>query len=106
MAPYPADTRLVALEKHLSARRDDVQDRDLLVFRLLENGPSGRADQPLPPEEVAELRRRYKASAGRFSVTLIGKDGGIKLVQEDRVSLQAIFDLIDTMPMRRREMRP
>jgi hypothetical protein len=38
-------------------------------------------------------------------VILIGKDGGVKLVQEERVSLQAVFDLIDTMPMRRREMR-
>ena len=104
-APNATDQRLVKFENSIAARLADVQDRDLLVFRLLEVGPSGRVDQPMSPADVEILRRRYKAGPGRFIVILIGKDGGLKLVQEDRANLQTIFDLIDTMPMRRREMR-
>ena len=104
-APNGTDPRLVAFEERTDARRVDMQDRDLLTFRILETGPSGRPGVPMTSEDAEALRRRYKAPAGRFTVILIGKDGGVKLVQEERVSLQAIFDLIDTMPMRRREMR-
>lgn len=38
-----------------------------------------------------------------FSVQLIGLDGGVKLENAAPVESQQIFDLIDTMPMRRRE---
>ena len=40
-----------------------------------------------------------------FSVILIGKDGGVKLRSAEPVSAEAIFGLIDGMPMRQREMR-
>ena len=39
-----------------------------------------------------------------FKIILIGKDGGIKFEGENR-SLKQIFDQIDTMPMRRNEMK-
>jgi hypothetical protein len=36
-------------------------------------------------------------------VFLIGKDGGVKLTERsDHVSLQTLFALIDSMPMRQR----
>ena len=40
----------------------------------------------------------------RVQVSLVGKDGGKKARQTGRLDLQAFFDLIDTMPMRLREM--
>ncbi len=104
-APNGTDMRLMDLEARMDARNEDMQDRDLLTFRILETGLSGRPGAPMTEADAEVLRRRYKAPQGRFTVILIGKDGGVKLVQEERISLQAIFDLIDTMPMRRREMR-
>jgi len=44
-------------------------------------------------------------TGGTFMVVLIGKDGGEKLRREEGATLGEIFGLIDTMPMRRREMR-
>merc|ERR1712137_486167 len=35
---------------------------------------------------------------------LLGYDGDIKLVSRDQVRLTAVFDKIDTMPMRKREI--
>ncbi len=42
-------------------------------------------------------------SASEFRLILIGKDGGIKL-NSKKISLEEIFALIDTMPMRQEEM--
>jgi hypothetical protein len=49
------------------------------------------------------LRDRLSARVGKFTVVLIGKDGGEKLRRSDEVDLGEIFSLIDSMPMRQRE---
>ena len=36
---------------------------------------------------------------------LVGKDGGTKMVCDNPVKLQEVFDRIDSMPMRRQEMK-
>jgi len=40
-----------------------------------------------------------------FRVRLIGKDGGEKLLSASPVTMPELFALIDTMPMRREEMK-
>lgn len=40
-----------------------------------------------------------------FKVTLIGKDGGVKLTRGEVLSSSELFAVIDAMPMRRAEMR-
>jgi hypothetical protein len=37
-------------------------------------------------------------------VRLVGKDGGVKLDQSGPISAQALFALIDAMPMRKAEI--
>ena len=67
----------------------------------------------LEERDIILLNRKPKSSElSRFSldgnfqgVLLIGKDGGIKLKKPFIVKPQTIFDLVDSMPMRRAEMR-
>jgi hypothetical protein len=40
-----------------------------------------------------------------FQNLLIGKDGGVKLRSNSPISNEKLFETIDAMPMRRREMR-
>ncbi|MEM7422435.1 MAG: DUF4174 domain-containing protein [Pseudomonadota bacterium] len=54
-------------------------------------------------EGTSALRSRFKPSS--FTVVLIGKDGGEKFRSNDLVEPDTLHALIDTMPMRRREMR-
>jgi len=51
------------------------------------------------------LRKRYRVAKGDTTVILVGKDGGEKLRTGDLADLERIFRLIDSMPMRRREMQ-
>ena len=57
----------------------------------------------LKVEEVLAREPCRDDARGPAQVFLIGKDGGVKLREGgDRVSLPAIYTLIDGMPMRRR----
>ena len=40
-----------------------------------------------------------------FTCMLVGKDGGVKLSSDTPVPAERLSDVIDAMPMRRREMR-
>ena len=104
-APSEDDTRYRSLEKELREQEDAIVERDLLVFRILEGGESRLGDSPIDDDSSALLRDRLAARTGQFTVVLIGKDGGEKLRRSDEVELEAIFSLIDSMPMRQREMR-
>jgi len=52
-----------------------------------------------------ELYKKYKSGDTPFEVILIGLDGGIKLTQNDILTCEKLFAIIDAMPMRRRELR-
>jgi len=103
-SPTAADPEFAAFNLNLTEKRREAEDRDLIVFRILEKGSSRMAEQPLSSEDAEALRRNFRVKTGRFAVILIGKDGGIKMVREHRAELQEIFDLIDSMPMRQQEM--
>ena len=56
--------------------------------------------------EIEKFERSFEnlsLSNSEFRLILIGKDGGIKL-NSRKISLEEIFSLIDTMPMRQEEM--
>jgi hypothetical protein len=99
------DPSFVSLHDSVLARHADVADRDLVVFEVLDSGLSTVDREPLDPDTVERLRKKFGVSEGDFSVILVGKDGGVKLERHDRTSLEEIFALIDSMPMRQEEMR-
>ncbi|NIQ92127.1 MAG: DUF4174 domain-containing protein [Deltaproteobacteria bacterium] len=94
-----------ALEKEIAVQAEEVMDRDLLVFHFLETGEIRLGEISLPTGSGDYFRENFSIRPGRFTVLLIGKDGGVKLRREGGVELDEILSLIDTMPMRQREMR-
>jgi hypothetical protein len=80
-------------------------DRDLLIFHILESGESRLGDSLIDHQSAASLRNRFSVNPGQFLVVLIGKDGGEKLRRGGEVDITEIFSLIDSMPMRQREIR-
>ena len=81
-----------------------MENRDLLVFEFFERGLSRMNTTPLDSVEVHSIRKHYEIPQRAFKVILIGKDGGVKLKQDDTVSLEVIFERIDAMPMRKNEI--
>ena len=93
-APSRADPRWQKQNTLLSGNAEGFQERDLLRFDYLEGGKLG-----------AILRTRYGVKLGQFRVLLIGKDGHIASEEAAPVSLHALTEQIDRMPMRREEMK-
>lgn len=93
------------LKGEISDRKNEVDDRDLVVFEILEFGPSTMNTTQMDPQTAASHRKHFDLPPKTFMLILLGKDGGIKLKRNDRVKLEEIFSLIDSMPMRKDEMR-
>jgi hypothetical protein len=104
-APNRDHPSFESLHVSIVAREADVDERDLVIFEVLEAAPSTVDGDPLDPASARQLRERFGVPAGAFGVILVGKDGGVKLDRQDRTSLEEIFALIDSMPMRQEEMR-
>jgi hypothetical protein len=104
-SPTAAVPEYGTFDRQLSAASDEVLDRDLIVIRAFETGGLPTDTPSLSSDDAAALRRRFGVQKNRFTVILIGKDGGVKMVREGQVTLQKIFDLIDSMPMRQQEIR-
>jgi hypothetical protein len=96
------ETRLERQLAEFTRSNEALADRDMVVVGVTEDsakavyGSIGNLD-------ADELRRRAGVAPGEFQVVLIGKDGGAKLKSGEFVDSQALFGLIDRMPMRRAE---
>lgn len=104
-SPERADPLFNSLANEIASRRVDVEDRDLVIFEILESGVSKMNSSELEPQKAASFRERFEIPQNTFTVILLGKDGGIKLKRNDKVRLEEMFRLIDSMPMRQDEMR-
>ena len=79
------------------------KERDLLLFFLSEN-KVWKDNQPVQ-STASEWRNHFNIPEAFKGVILVGKDGTIKLKEATGVSLRQIYQLIDRMPMRQREMK-
>ena len=91
----PAPTR--AMEAELEKHRLAMEERDVLIIALI-------ADAPTPIAE--EIAARFQFTATSKEILLIGKDGNttVRWPIAD-FTIENLFQRIDAMPMRQREMR-
>ena len=104
-APSEKDLIYQSFKEQLQRRAQEVQERDLLIFHVLETEENRLANLPLNKEQGISLRKKFSIMPGQLIVILIGKDGEAKLRGELPLELSEIFSVIDAMPMRQREMR-
>ena len=109
-APSADHEFLTAQEKALEGNDAGIRDRDMILVTVVEDGtsrlrmaPSGDG-RPLTEAAVRHLRDRFSVPPAAFRVLLVGKDGTEKQRSAEPVSICSIFDRIDAMPMRQREM--
>ncbi len=82
---------------------DEVMDRDLIFIEA-------SSDQVMINNHLVEshhfkqLQIKFNLNKS-FTSLLIGKDGGVKLRSSQLVDPKEVFQLIDSMPMRKSEMR-
>lgn len=90
----------------LTAKEAKVTERDLKIYRIYPGTTQHPTGKTLPKSFSSKLYRKYEINAADgFILLLIGKDGTEKLRSSKVTPPKRIFQLIDRMPMRRREMR-
>lgn len=103
-SPTDSDPRLAETLNRIEASRCDFLDRDMVLGVVVTEGKSTLDGQVINADEAQELARQYAIGKNAFSILLIGKDGAEKLRVNQVPDLQAIYAVIDGMPMRSREM--
>ena len=86
-------------------------ERDLLLLTItgadtgtLREAPGAEA-RALTHTAVERLYDHFDVPADAFRVVLVGKDGTEKRRDAEPVTVRFVFDTIDAMPMRQRELR-
>ena len=103
---------LVEEFNQLKAHAPELKSRSVLYVPIVPEGHN----QPIPgskvptarlsEDELAAMRHRFKVEQADFLVILIGKDGNEKLSNKTPVPVDQLERLIDSMPMRKNEMKP
>ena len=81
----------------LAAQTKELKARDLVVIECV--------GKILSAEDKNYVAHHFRHDLTGFGVWLVGKDGGTKLSETKPVTTQKFFSLIDSMPMRRAEMK-
>lgn len=90
-ADTPADPAFKRQVELLTARADELAERDVVLIT------------DTAPGEMSELRRTLRPRG--FMLTVIGKDGNVKLRKPFPWDVRELTRSIDKMPMRRQEIR-
>lgn len=104
-APSETDSAYQRMKDQIQELQPDLDERDVVLFRIFENGKSRVDDSLLGKSAADALRKKYDIKTGALTLVLVGKDGSEKLRQKGDIDFQTVFDRIDAMPMRQREMR-
>ncbi len=83
----------ISLLKQIEQYQCEFDDRQMVHIDLI----AGSSDHQL-------LSRQFSVPNKEFNLVLLGKDGDVKLLTS-QPSLANLLTLIDTMPMRQRELR-
>ncbi len=92
-APSANNQELLKQQAIFQADTAGNKERDLEIVQVIYS-----------PDQVSTFKK-YKVAAAEFTFILIGKDGGEKLRRKSHVSLNELYQLIDSMPMRKIEMK-
>jgi hypothetical protein len=96
----PTDTEhVLSLMKNSS---EGINDRRIVWFILKESEALTNYSGRLSESFMSNVRQQYQLKNN--TVTLIGKDGGIKS-QGSTIDVKALFSIIDAMYMRQREVQ-
>lgn len=94
--------------KTFKGQEKGLVERKLILYKTIENQfelISFKNTRPLNSGTISDrFRNKYLENNNDFKILLLGLDGGIKLQQEKILSIETLYNTIDAMPMRQREM--
>ena len=105
LVKQPANDVLKKQVKSFRAAKAGMNERKLMVYQITPEKYGVGFKESINWQRSDELFKTYKREKSDFEIILIGLDGGIKLRQNEFLSTDDLFALIDGMPMRRAELK-
>jgi hypothetical protein len=102
-APDAASALYRRQQEMLLVAERGLNERDMVIIFVIRDTVSTKG-RPAAAVAAVDLRDAYGVLPHEFRVVLIGKDGDVKLRQEEPISMADLFALIDAMPMRKQEI--
>jgi len=86
----------------------ELAERKILIYEIVD-GRYKRTDylglnSDDKWNEITDTRKTVSSIPGGFRVSLVGLDGGVKRKERLLIKKETLFQLIDSMPMRRSEL--
>lgn len=103
--PTDLDKRLSRQTTMLANEAAGLVDRKIAVYIVERDRVFTTFGAPAPAARATTLRRRFRIPDDTFRVVLVGLDGGAKYSEDEPISTDRLFAVIDGMPMRRQELR-
>lgn len=103
-APTSSNQELIRQRTIVSGNVTGLRERNIVVVEVIGSSVRSRLG-PLSSATANALRKHYGVAGRQFRAVLVGKDGGSKLQSGRAMSTNRLFGTIDSMPMRRNEMR-
>ena len=93
---------------NLEVNKNEYTDRDMVVILINKDESKISYDglnvfNNLDYDSTLSIRKRFNFDD--FNLILIGKDGGIKYNTNEPIKINKIFEIIDKMPMRIKEIK-
>lgn len=99
------DSSSQLLQRQLDAfemQKKGLHERKILVYTVTPNGFK-KGEESWKYSKT--LFKKYYQNTTPFEVILIGLDGGTKTRKKEVLSCEALFAIVDAMPMRQNEIR-
>lgn len=103
--PTADDLRMVEQRALFISEINGLKDRDIVVTAVVGTERVMSELGPQPQASADAFRKRFNVPEDAFAVVLVGKDGGEKFRAGVTLPPHLLFQIIDRMPMRQREMR-
>lgn len=93
--------------RELKANHTGLLERKLVVYQIRHDRFKFGLDEESEWQKISsdKFQKIKKNTKTNFSITLIGLDGGIKEQRSTVFETKELFEIIDAMPMRMRELR-
>lgn len=92
--------------KELNSDIDGLNERKLIIYQVFPTYfKLGQTDNTKVIKSDRSVFKKYSTSTDAFKVVLIGLDGSVKYEKYGLLKNNALFEIIDGMPMRKSELR-
>lgn len=91
-------------------KQKELKERKIVIYAVgrtttLINHADGENPMMFPDVKLPQKYVEMLEEDAAFEILLIGLDGGVKMRKTSTVTPQKLYDTIDSMPMRRSELR-